>query len=149
MIEEPHTIDPIADARQIVVEADEALAALPAARANHAALVRQQVLANSANDRALDDLWPLLATVVGFDARVDAERALAWKANEAAMGAVRKTGGEAMEAEADVARLEQMASGDAATGARRIVKAADDLVLLRQVVGLADRCEATAPRRLL
>jgi hypothetical protein len=126
----------IANARKLVALGDAAVAALPAARARHAALVRQQVLANAANDRALDDLWPLLATVVGFDVRVDAARAMAWKANEVAMNEMRKVGGDAMVAGDEVSRLEKVVSGKAASEARRIVEAADDQVVLRTLVGL-------------
>lgn len=137
------------DARRIVAKADAARMALPAARAHHAVLMARWSAANAAAEQAMDHLRPMLSTMAGIDPQADAERADAWKAKERAMVAMWKVGGAAIAAEADVARLAGLADGDEAAEARRIVAAADDLVVLRQVAGLGDSHATPKRRRIM
>jgi hypothetical protein len=128
----------IANARKLVALGDAAVAALPAARARHAGLAARHSLANAVVNQSIDTLWPMLAIVPGRDPQVDAERMKQWKLNEKAMDAMLKAGDEAMRAEAEVSVLRETASSPEVTEARRILEAANDRKILREIVGVTD-----------
>jgi hypothetical protein len=126
----------IDNARKLVALSDAAAAALPAARAQHAVLAARHSLANAVVNQSIDTLWPMLATIPGRDPQVDAERMKQWKLNESAMDAMLKAGDEAMRAEAEMSVLCETASSPEVTEARRILEAANDRKILREIVDL-------------
>jgi hypothetical protein len=128
----------IDDARELVALGDAAVAALPAARARHAVLCARHVAANAVSKKALDDMWPFLAVIPAMGQEIYEEGVRRFEAKEVAMEALWKDGCEAMAAEAEVNRLNDLRSSAEVIEARRILEAANDRKILREIVGVPD-----------
>lgn len=130
------------EARRIVADADAALVALPRAVAERevAALANQNTIASNAWWLGEWEAMRLEAMRQGWG-RAEARRAMekagrAVRMADIALGDVWATGDSLMAADAEVARLAALASGPLVDDARRVVRAADDRVVLRRVVDL-------------
>lgn len=140
--EAPTPIADLDEARRIVKAADDALAALPAARSARDTTVEANRVAEVRARVALDRVKPLYqspgdALDEAYEDKEAAMRAMYW-VNEIAWADV-----------LEVRRLDAQATSEDVTEARRIVASADDLVVLRKVAGVGAVVETPASRRFM